>query len=252
MVRTKSTPMYPGKGARAYPGWKRNAAASRLQRYWRKKKAQRDRVKTYGDVRKAVQATSVSSVIVQETNFSIVNTPTVQQNLSEIEFSNSNDRPDSRKSKQITVGHIKFRCYLQVGDRTNLVRVMMVRNKNPETTNAFNPVNIFNVNNGIGTQPDDMFADPNLREVEVKYDRVFNLQDTSESSPATRMQNIYWTFNIPIRETFKYFTTSNGTSEQTRNMKDYYLVAFSDSSILPNPSLKAVSYLWFKNVGNTA
>lgn len=228
------------------------SSASKIQRAWRKKRTQRDRVKTYGDVRKAVQATAVSSVICQETNLSLITTPTVQQNLSNLEFSNSNDRPDSRKSKQVTVGHISFRCYLEVGDRTNLCRVMVVRNKNPATTNAFNPNDIFNVNNGVGTQPTTMFRDPNLREVEVKYDRVFNLQSTSETAPATRVQNVYWTFNVPIKETFKYFTEANNTQEQTRNMKDYYLVAFSDSAILPNPSLRAVSYLWFKNVGNTA
>lgn len=237
------------------PVYGKRTAARRIQAAWRRRRKRRftkDKIKTVRDVRNAVQATAVSSVIAQETNFSLVTTPTVQHNLSQIEFSNSNDRPDTRKSKQITVGHIKFRCRLQVGDRTNLCRVMMVRNKNPETTAAFNPGDIFNLNNGVGTQPNNMFAEPNLREVEVKYDRVFNLQDSSETVPATRMQSIYWTFQVPIRETWKYFTISNQTAEQTRNMKDYYLVAFSDSAILPNPSLQAVSYLWFKNIGNTA
>ena len=234
---------------------RRRSAATKIQAVFRGRRARRrvkDRIKTVGDVRKAVQQTSVSSVIVQETNFALTQTPTIQHNLSNIEFSNSDNRPDTRKSKQITVGHIKFRCYLQVGDRTNLCRVMVVRNKNPLTTASFTPSDIFNVNNSVGTQPNNMFAEPNLREVEVKYDRVFNLQDSSEATPAVNPKTVYWTFSIPIRETFKYLTISNSTSQQTRNMKDYYLVAFSDSSILPNPSLTAVSYLWFKNVGNTA
>lgn len=237
--------------------YRRGQAARKIQRAFRRrrlrKRFQRDRVKTYRDVRKAVQATGVSSVIVQQTNFALITTPTIQHNLSNIEFSNSNDRPDTRKSKQITVGHIAFRCYLEVGDRTNLCRVMMVRNKNPATTNAFNPgTDMFSVNNGVGTQPDLMFAEPNLREVEVKYDRVFNLQDSSQALPAVNPRSVYFQFKVPIRETFKYFTIANNTNEQTRNMKDYYLVAFSDSSILPNPSLRATSYTWFKNVGNTA
>ena len=95
-----------------------------------------------------------------------------------------------------------------------------------------------------------MFAEPNLREVEVKYDKVFNLQSTTEAVPATRMQNIYFQFKVPIKEQWKYLTTTNNTSQLTRNMKDYYIVAFSDSAILPNPSLKLVSYTWFKNISN--
>ena len=233
--------------------WGRRSAARRIQKAWRaKKRRQRDNIKTKGDVKKAVQSFNPSSVIAQETTFSLTTTPTVQHNLSDIEFSNSNDRPDSRKSLKITVGHFKFRCRLQVGDATNLCRVMVVRNKNPLVAAAFNPITMFEINNGIGTQPNNMYAEPNLREVEVKYDRVFNLQDTTQAVPATRVQDIYWDFKVPIHETFKYLTTNNNTSELTRNMKDYYLVAFSDSAILPNPRFTAVSYTWFKNIGNTA
>lgn len=239
------------------PVYGRRTAARKIQAAWRSRRKTRrhvrDRIKTFSDVRKAVQATSVSSVIVQETNLSLVSTPTVQQNMSKIEFSNSNNRPDSRKSKQISVGHMSFRCLLEVGDRTNLCRVMLVRNKNPENVTTYNPdQTLFSVNNGVGQQPDIMYAEPNLREVEVKYDRVFNLQDSSETVPGVLPKSVYFKFSIPIRETFKYLTITNDTDIQTRNMKDYYLVAFSDSAILPNPSLKATSYTWFKNIGNTA
>lgn len=229
----------------------RKIAAMRIQRHWRAKRRRhakkKDKIKTVSDVRKAVNKGTPSSVVIQETNFALTTTPTVQHVLSDIEYSNSNDTPNTRKSKKISVGHFKFRCSLQVADRTNLCRVMVVRNKNPLVAAAFNPANIFEMNNGIGTQPDKMYAEPNLREVEIKYDRVFNLQDTSETAPATRMQNIYWTFKVPVNEVFKYFTETNNTSELTRNMKDYYILAFSDSSVLPNPSFKCVSYTWFKN-----
>lgn len=206
-----------------------------------------DKIKTVEDVRRAVNKGTPASVIIQETNFALTTTPTVQHFLSDIEYSNSNDTPNTRKSKKISVGHFKMRCYLDVGDRTNLCRVMLVRNRDPQTAAAFNPANMFEMNNGVGTQPDKMFAEPNLRAVEVKYDKVFNLQDTTAAVPATRMQNIYFTFKVKCDETFKYFTETNNTSELTRNMKDYYIVAFSDSPILPNPSLKCVSYTWFKN-----
>lgn len=227
---------------------KYKASKARLiQRAWRKRRYRKDKIKTVKDVRDAVNKGTPSSVIIQETDFALTTTPTIQHTLSNIEFSNSNDRPDARKSKKISVGHFKFRAYLDVGDRTNLCRVMVVRNKNPQVAAAFNPANIFTMNNGVGTQPNNMFSEPNLREVEIKYDRVFNLQDTSEGAPATRMQNKYFQFKIPVNEVWKYFTETNNTQELTRNMKDYYVVAFSDSPILPNPSLKLSSYVWFKN-----
>lgn len=219
-------------------------------RYRRKKRITiQDNIKTVKDVQEAVNKGTPSSVIIQETNFALTTTPTIQHSLSDIAFSNSNDTPNTRKSKKISVGHYKFRCYLQVGDRTNLCRVMVVRNKNPLVSAAFNPNNIFDMYGGIAgmPQPDKMYAEPNLRLVDVKYDRIFNLQDTSESAPAVRPKNTYFEFDVPVHETFKYLTEDNNTSEFTRNMKDYYLVAFSDSSILPNPSLTAVSYTWFKN-----
>ena len=228
-------------------------AARHIQRKWRKRRAKKDQIKTVGDVQKATLKMTPSSVIVQTTDFALTQTvlgvggPTVQHAFSNIEFSNSNDRPDSRKSKKITVGHIKCRCYLDVGDRTNLCRVMVVRNKDPLTSAAYNPHAMFIHNNGVGPQPNEMFAEPNLRQVEVKYDKVFNLQDSVAATPATRMKNIYFEINVPIHEVWKYYTETNNTSELTRNMKDYYLVAFSDSIITPNPSLKATSYTWFKN-----
>lgn len=222
-----------------------------LRRAVRKRKGRKDKIKTVGDVQRATLKMTPSSVIIQETNFSLTASPlggpTIQHSLSDIEFSNSNDRPDSRKSKKITVGHIKCRCYLDVGDRTNLCRVMVVRNKDPLTAAAFNPGNMFVMNNGVGTQPNQMFAEPNLRQVDVRYDKVFNLQDSTEAVPATRQQNIYFEISVPIHETWKYFTETNNTSEFTRNMKDYYIVAFSDSAIIPNPTLKCASYVWFKN-----
>lgn len=225
---------------------RRAFAAKRIQAAWRHRK-KRDKIKTVKDVRDAVNKGTPASVIVQETNFALTTTPTVQHNLSNIEFSNSNDRPDARKSKKISVGHFKFRCYLEVGDRTNLCRVMVVRNKDPLTAAAFNPANMFEMNNGVGTQPDKMMAEPNLRQVEVFYDKVINLQDSSEATPPVYPKNYYWQIKVPVNQTFKYFTETNNTQEFTRNMKDYYIVAFSDSSILPNPSLKLVSYTWFKN-----
>ncbi|AJP36332.1 putative capsid protein [Avon-Heathcote Estuary associated circular virus 1] len=237
--------------------YRRGTAARKIQAAFRrrrtKKRFQRDKIKTAGDVRRAVQQTSVSSVVVQETQAQgLSTTPTVIHNLSKIEFNNSNDTLYARKSKQITVGHFKFRAKVNVADKTNLIRIMVVRNKDPATTNAFDPADMFAMNNSQGLPADNMFAEPNLRNVEVKYDRVFNLQATSETIPAVNPQSVYWTFDVPVRETFKYFGTTNGTSEQTRNMKDYYLLGFSDSSLITHPTIQVVSYVWFKNVGNTA
>ncbi len=231
---------------------KKNSQGKRL-RMKTKPSWQKDKIKTQKDVYTAIDERNPVSVIVQETNFALTTTPTTQHSLSDIEFSNSNDRPDSRKSLKIRAGHVKCRAYLEVGDRTNLCRVMVVRNRNAQQPGtAFNPATMFEMNNGVGTQPNNMYAEPNLRQVDVKYDRVFNLQDTSEASPAVRPKNIYFEFSVPFHETWQYLTTANNTSEWTRNKKDYFIVAFSDSSILPNPSLKLSSYTWFKNIGNTA
>jgi len=226
---------------------KKHHAAARIQKAWRKKRYQRDNIKTTADVRRAVNKGTPASVVIQSTNFGLTTTPTIQHSLSDIEYSNSNDTPNTRKSKKISVGHFKMRCYLNVADRTNLVRVMLVRNKDPLTAAAFNPSTMFEMNNGIGTQPTNMFAEPNLRKVQVKYDKIFNLQDSTESVPGVRPSSFYFTFKVKVNETFKYFTETNNTSEFTRNMKDYYIVAFSDSSVLPNPAFRCVSYTWFKN-----
>lgn len=228
--------------------------ARRIQRAWRSHRNKKDKIKTAGDVKKVIQSQTPSSVIIQETDFSLtgqnalgIGGPTVQHVLSDIEFSNSNDHPNARKSKRITVGHVKCRCMLTCGDATNLCRVMVVRNKDPMTAAAFNPKLMFQMNNQVGPQPDQMFAEPNLRYVEVKYDRVFNLQLSAADSAAVRPSTTYFQFSVPIHETWKYYTETNNTSELTRNMKDYYIVAFSDSLIVPNPTFKCVSYTWFKN-----
>lgn len=232
---------------------RKHHAAKNIQRAWRRRRYQKDKIKTVKDVRDAVNKGTPSSVIIQTTNLDIdaevlgVGGPTVQHSLSNIEFSNSNDRPDSRKSKIISVGHIKIRCLLSVGDRTNLCRVMVVKNKDPMTAAAFNPKQMFVMNNGVGATPDRILAEPNLRQVEVKYDRVFNLQDSTEAVPGTLPMSKYFQFRVPINEKWKYFTETNNTSELTRNMKDYYIVAFSDSLLAPHPSLHCVSYTWFKN-----
>ena len=225
------------------------AQAMKIQRAYRahRKRKQKDKIKSKSDVKKAVNSMTPGSVIIQETAFALSTTPITQQVLSDIEYSNSNDRPDSRKSKNISVGHFKFRGKIQVGDATNLVRVMVVRNKDPLTAAAFNPSTMFEMNNGVGTQPTTMLAEPNLRKVQVKYDHVFNLSENSETHPGAKNDNIYFDFKINLKETWKYFTETNNTSELTRNMKDYYLVAFSDSTLTPNPRLNVVSYTWFKN-----
>lgn len=229
--------------------FRRNYAAKTLQRAWRarKRKQSTDYINTNTDVKRAVNSMTPGSVIIRESTLSLTTTPITQQVLSDIEYSNSNDRPDSRKSKNISAGHFKFRGLIQVGDKTNLVRVMVVRNKDPLTAAAFNPSTMFQMNNGIGTQPTTILAEPNLRKVQVKYDHVFNLSENSETHPGAKNDNIYFDFKINLKETWKYFTETNNTSELTRNMKDYYLVAFSDSSITPNPRLGIVSYTWFKN-----
>lgn len=227
-----------------------------IQRSWRNKKAnKKDKIKTAGDVKAVIRNQQPTSVFLQNTSTTLSTTPTVMQQLSRIEFSNSNDELFARKSSNIRVGHISVRARITVADDPgNLVRLMVVRLKDSDTTAAaFAPANMFQWNNGQGTQPSNYFmSDPNLRLVDVKYDKVFNLQYSSETTPATRMQDIYLNFKVPIKETWKYKSTATGTEIDTRNLKDYFVVAFSDSLAPPHPRFLATTMTWFKNISNNA
>lgn len=230
-------------------------AASRIQRAYRRKKYQKDKIKTEGDVKRAVRNAQPSSVVITNTTSTMSTVPFVYQQLSRLLFSNSNDTLYARKSTNIRVGHISFRVRLTVQDSPgNLVRLMVVRLKDSATPAAtFDPQSMFVWNSGQGQQPDNLYSDVNLRIAEVKYDKVFNLQQSTAALPATRMQDIYLNFNTKINETWKYATTDNGTNTFTRNMKDYFLVAFSDSAVgTAHPRIKATSFLWFKNISNNA
>ena len=232
----------------------RTASATRIQRAWRRKKYAKDKIKTVADVKKAVRSAQPSSVFITNTNSTMSTTPTAYQQLSRLLFSNSNDTLYARKSTNIRVGHISFRCRLSVADSPgNLCRLMVVRLKDSaQPAVSFDPQKMFEFNNGQGAQPDNLFSDVNLRVAEVKYDKVFNLQQSTAAVPATRMQDIYLNFKVKINETWKYKSTDNGQSTFTRNMKDYFLVALSDSQLGSHPRIQATSFLWFKNISNNA
>lgn len=214
----------------------------------------KDKIKTAGDVKKVVRDAQPASVFIRNTVTTVSNVPTVMQRLSNITFSNSNDTTYARKSTNIRAGHVSLRCRLQVADRPgNLIRFMVVRLKDSSVNpTAFDPQTMFQWNDGNGSQPDNMYSDVNLRIAEPKYDKVFNLQASTETLPATRMQDIYFDVNVPFKETWKYKMTSNGAQEFTRNLKDYFIVCFSDSSLATHPAITLTSFTWFKNISNNA
>lgn len=134
---------------------------------------------------------------------------------------------------------------MNVGDRTNLVRLLVVRDKNQDDA-VFSPDDCFFTDGNV--TPPDVYAQINTRNVECIYDKLWNLQDTSESVPATRVQSAFVEFNVPIRKHLTYNQTGNDDTILPRNMQHWYLIGVSDSAILPNPSLDGNSITWFKNI----
>lgn len=229
-------------------GYNWHGSASIIQRAWRaKKKAQKDQIKTKADVRKAVQATAPSRAELRSGSVSITTTPSILESFSDIEFNEDGiTNPQTRQSLKISVGSIRLKGDLVVGDDTNIVRLMLVRSKN-QTNDAFAPADIFFDNNGA-VAVTAYLAQVNTRNVDVLWDKSFLLQDSDSSIPGVRPSFYFIDEKFTIRNTWTYNQINNATTELPRNMKEYYLVAVSDSSVLPNPSLRYQSCTWFKNL----
>jgi len=220
-------------------------AARKIQSAWRKRK-QKDKIKTVSDVRKAVQSTAPSRAYLGDTSSSITTAPVVLQSFSNIPFSDDQSDFQSRNALKISVGSIRGRGNIVVGDSTNFVRLLLVRSKN-QTNAAFDPLSVFFTNGGAVVPPYHL-AQINTRNVEVLWDRTYTLQDSTEADPAVIPPVKFLEFNTPIRNTWTYNAVASGTTIAPRNMKEYYLVAVSDSSILPNPSVRFQFCTWYKNV----
>jgi len=206
----------------------------------------KDSIKTVHDVRKAIQRTAPSKGRVVAISTSPSTTPLVAQSISEIQFSTSGEQW-VRNSLKITLGSWRFRGNLNVGDRTNLFRLMLVRDKNMNDQ-AFDPASCFFQDNS-GTTVTPVNAQINTRNVEVLYDHTYNLQDSTESVPAVRPSNYFLDLNIPIRRELKFIDMPDGDPAiLPRNQTHFYLVSVSDSVILPHPNLSGDSVTWFKNV----
>lgn len=217
----------------------------------KRKSKQKDHIKTKGDVTKAIMEDKPSSVFINNVSSTMSVVPFTYVKLSEITYSTNDNTMYARKSKNIRVGHMAFRIRLNVQDTPgNLCRLMVVRLKDTsQSPAAFDPANIFQFNDGYGTQPDNLFSGCNLNYVDVKYDKIFNLQNTSAAAPATRMQDIYLSFKIKCHETWKFMTTASGSAVPSRNGKNYYLVALSDSATgTAHPRITGSTAVWFKNI----
>jgi len=229
-----------------HPMFKRTAAR-RIQKAWRKKRYQKDTIKTVSDVRKAVQKTAASRAFVANGSVSLTTTPSILQSYSDIPYSEDGvTNPQSRQSLKITMGSIRLRGELIVGDDTNIVRLLLVRSKN-QTNTVFAPVDCFFDNNGSAAIT-AVNAQINTRNVDVLWDSTYLLQDSDSSIPGVRPSFIFLNKTIKIRKTLMYNQANEGDSILPRNMHHYFLVGVSDSSVLPNPSMRWGSCVWFKNV----
>jgi len=230
------------------PVYGKRTAARRIQSAWRrKKKYQKDTIKTKSDVRKAVQATAPSRAYLLNGSFSITTTPLTLQSFGIIPFNEDGiTNPQSRQSLKISVGSIRLRGNLVVGDSTNIVRLLLVRGKN-QTGTVFNPAEVFFDNNAAVAVP-SVDAQINTRNVECLWDQTYQLQDTDSSDPGVRPTSFYINKKFTIRNNWTYNQTANAGVILPRNMKEYYLIGVSDSVVLPNPSIRFSSCTWFKNL----
>lgn len=228
---------------------KRKGYQSTLVRYRKKPKTQhkkKDYIKTASDVRKAVQQTAPSRAKLDQLSFSVTTTPATQLSVSAIEFNEDASEFQARQSLKVTVGSLRFRGTLVVGDASNLVRLLIVRSKN-QTNAAFDPQSCF-YNNPGGASILGVFSQINTRNVDVVYDKTWIMQDSTEAVPAVRPATYFIDENVSIRKTMMYNQTGSGVVTQPRNMTEYYMVAVSDSGVLPNPSFRLACCTWFKNV----
>jgi len=223
----------------------KRSAARKIQTAWRRRKV-KDTIKTKSDVRKAVQSTAPSRAFLGSTSASITTTPSVVQSFSNIPFDDDASVFQSRNSLKISVGSIRGRGNIVVGDSTNYIRILLVRSKN-QTNAAFDPAGCFFDNGGSVAVPSHL-AQINTRNVECLSDKLYSLQDSTEFVPGVNPSFKFLEFNQPIRNTWTYNAVALGTTIAPRNMKEYYMVVVSDSSVLPNPSIRMQFCTWFKNV----
>jgi len=225
----------------------RSARTKRSRHQKRKRRTKvKDQIKTGADVRKAVQETAPSQGKLDTISGSITTTPVTLLEVSKIAFNNDDAGQYERNSKKITMGSLRFRGTLVVGDATNLVRLLVVRDKNQDNQ-AWDPNSCFFSDGNVVPAP--TFAQINTRNVDVLYDNTYNMQDSTESVPAVRPSQYFVDFYVPIRKTLTYIQQNAGDAAiNPRNGHHYYLVAVSDSSILPNPSIRGSSATWFKNI----
>lgn len=240
-------------------GRRRASAASKIQRAWRcskwkKKYRGRDQIKTVGDVRRAVQKTAPSrgKVVRLSQTFS-TNAVAVVDCLSGITFSDSDARQDRRQSMKIEMGSFRFKGELSVAenlvtsDETNIVRLMLVRQKNYVEAATFDPPSCL-YNDGL-TTPLSIYAQPNTRYCEVLWDKTYQMQNnTNGDRYPTRPRSFFIDENIPIRKKITYKPVADGQTPLPRDHNHFYLIGMSDSSVAPNPALEGSGVIWFKNI----
>lgn len=237
----------------------RRSAASKIQkawrcRQWKKKYRGRDQIKTAGDVRRAVQKSAPSRGVVNRISQTFSTSPVgVLDCLSEITFSTDDSRQDRRQSMKITMGSFRVRGEVAVADSlvasdaSNLVRLMVVRQKNFIQAATFDPSLCF-YNDGQST-PLSVYAQVNTRYCEVLWDKTYNLENnTNGDRYPTRPRMVFIDENIPIKKKITYRPMLDGQSELPRDQNHYYFIGVSDSSITPHPSLNGASVTWFKNI----
>lgn len=228
--------------------------AARKNKKTNKKYRGGDQIKTVSDVRRAVQKTAPSRGVVNRISNTMSTTAVgLIDCLTQIKFSTSDARQDRRQSMKIDLGSFRLRGEVAVADTlvasdaSNLVRLMVVRQKNFIQAATFDPTLCF-YNDGIST-PLGVYSQVNTRYCEVFWDRTYNLENnTNGDRYPTRPRMVFVDENIPIRKKVTYKPAQDGANDLPRDQNHFYLIGVSDSSIIPHPSFNGASVTWFKNI----
>lgn len=154
---------------------------------------------------------------------------------------------------KIEMGSFRFKAELSVAesmiasDESNVVRLMIVRQKNYVESALFDPPSCL-YNDGQ-TTPLSIYAQPNTRYCEVLWDKTYQLQqNTNGGRYPTRPFSFFIDEVVMLKKKVTYKPVADGQSPLPRDHNHFYFIGMSDSSVAPHPRIEGSSVTWFKNI----
>jgi hypothetical protein len=260
--------------------FRRRTAATRIQRAWRSRKFSRN-------VKKVVTSLEPYKYHIQSTQWPNEGPTNVGANpttnliaLSNIPY-NTQSIENQRSSTKVLAKNLRIRAVLRANtDAYSRIRLMVVRSKRsqnagnvdqfanmPDDDNLWRRTGVSQATGTLVPQ-DAINAFPNTRFVEVLWDKTFQLgtfagkmQTTATAQPvnyttsgnAPHKSSLFVEKYIKLNKILKFNAVSDPASGteydySPYNNQSYYLVAVSNSSSTPNPTVNAISMLSFKDL----